>query len=61
VVEVPHVGHQPDTHFVIFAQAVLYRGADASIVRPVIVATAAIGCVFFAIALYRFRRVISNG
>jgi ABC-2 type transport system permease protein len=51
----------PTPHFVIFAQDVLYRGADASIVWPEIVATAAIGSVFFSVALYRFRRVIFSG
>ena len=51
----------PTPHFVIFAQDVIYRGADASIVWPEIVATAAIGSVFFGIALYRFRRVIFSG
>jgi ABC-2 type transport system permease protein len=51
----------PTPHFVIFAQDVIYRGADASIVWPEIVAAAAIGSVFFAIALYRFRRVIFSG
>ena len=51
----------PTPHFVIFAQDVLYRGADASIVWPEIVATAAIGSIFFGIALYRFRRVIFSG
>jgi ABC-2 type transport system permease protein len=51
----------PTPHFVIFAQDVLYRGADASIVWPEIVATAAIGSVFFGVALYRFRRVIFSG
>jgi ABC-2 type transport system permease protein len=51
----------PTPHFVIFAQDVLYRGADASIVWPEIVATAAIGSVSFGIALYRFRRVIFSG
>src|SRR6478609_11519252 len=51
----------PTPHFVIFAQDVLYRGADASIVWPEIVATAAIGSVFFGIALYRFRKVIFSG
>jgi ABC-2 type transport system permease protein len=48
----------PTPHFVIFAQDVLYRGADASIVWPELVATAAIGSVYFGVALYRFRRVI---
>ncbi len=51
----------PTPHFVIFSQDVVYRGADASIVWPEILATAAIGSVFFAIALYRFRRVIFSG
>jgi ABC-2 type transport system permease protein len=51
----------PTPHFVIFAQDVVYRGADASIVWPEIVATAAIGSVFFGVALYRFRRVIFSG
>lgn len=48
----------PTPHFVIFAQNVLYRGADFSIVWPQILATAAIGSVYFAFALHRFRRVI---
>jgi ABC-2 type transport system permease protein len=51
----------PTPHFVIFAQDVLYRGADASIVWPEVLATFAIGSVFFAVALYRFRRVIFSG
>jgi len=51
----------PTPHFVIFAQDVIYRGADASIVWPEVVATIVIGSVFFAVALYRFRRVIFSG
>jgi ABC-2 type transport system permease protein len=51
----------PTPHFVIFSQEVLYRGADASIVWMEIVATAVIGSVFFAVALYHFRRVIFSG
>ena len=51
----------PTPHFVIFAQDVLYRGADASIVWPEILATAVIGSVYFGFALYRFRRVIFSG
>ncbi|WP_201449822.1 hypothetical protein [Bradyrhizobium sp. Ai1a-2] len=51
----------PTPHFVIFAQDVLYRGADLSIVWPEIVATFAIGAVFFGVALYRFRRIIFGG
>jgi ABC-2 type transport system permease protein len=51
----------PTPHFVIFAQDVLYRGADFSIVWPEILATAAIGSVYFAYALHRFRSVIFSG
>jgi ABC-2 type transport system permease protein len=51
----------PTPHFVIFAQDVLYRGADASIVWPEILAMTAIGSVYFGFALQRFRRVIFGG
>jgi ABC-2 type transport system permease protein len=51
----------PTPHFVIFAQDVLYRGADFSIVWTEILATAIIGSVYFWFALYRFRRVIFSG
>jgi len=51
----------PTPHFVVFAQDVLYRGADFSIVWPEILAMAAIGSVYFGFALYRFRRVIFSG
>ena len=48
----------PTPHFVAFSQAVLYRGADLAIVWPLLLAIAAIGAVYFAFALKRFRRVI---
>ena len=48
----------PTPHFVEFSKAVLYRGADMSIVWPQLAAMAAIGCVYFAGSLRRFRRVI---
>jgi len=48
----------PTPHFVIFAQDVLYRGADFPIVWPEILAMAAIGSVYFGFTLHRFRRVI---
>jgi ABC-2 type transport system permease protein len=51
----------PTPHFVIFAQDVLYRGADFSIVWPEILATAVIGSVYFGYALHRFRKVIFSG
>jgi ABC-2 type transport system permease protein len=51
----------PTPHFVVFSQDVLYRGADFPIVWPEIVATGAIGSVYFGYALYRFRRAIFSG
>jgi ABC-2 type transport system permease protein len=51
----------PTPHFVVFAQDVLYRGAGLSIVWPEMVAMTVIGAVYFAFALYRFRRVIFSG
>jgi ABC-2 type transport system permease protein len=51
----------PTPHFVVFAQDVLYRGAGFSIVWPEILATVAIGAVYFGLALNRFRRVIFAG
>jgi ABC-2 type transport system permease protein len=51
----------PTPHFVLFAQDVLYRGADISVVWPEILATTAIGSIYFAYALRRFRHVIFQG
>jgi ABC-2 type transport system permease protein len=48
----------PTPHFVIFAQDVLYRGADISIVWSEMLIMSAIGAVYFGFALGRFRRVI---
>ena len=48
----------PSTHFVSFAQAVLYRGAELSIVWKDCAAIAALGLLFFVIALMRFRRML---
>ncbi len=49
----------PSTHFVAIAQAILYRGAGFDIVWPRFVAMAAIGGVFLALGLWRFRSVSS--
>jgi ABC-2 type transport system permease protein len=49
----------PTTHFVNSALAILYRGADIDAVAGEILITAAIGAVFFAVALARFRRMIT--
>ena len=51
----------PTPHFVDFSQAVLFRGADFSIVWPQLAAMAAIGCVYFASSLRRFRLAIFGG
>lgn len=48
----------PTPHFVSFSQAVLFRGADLSIVWQPLLAMFVIGSVYFAFALSRFRRVI---
>ncbi len=45
----------PNTHFVILAQAILFRGAGLDVVWPQFVALLAIGLVMFALALRRFR------
>ena len=49
----------PSTHFVSFAQAILYRGAGFDVVWPKFAAVALIGGVFLALALLRFRRVVA--
>jgi ABC-2 type transport system permease protein len=48
----------PTPHFVSFAQAVLFRGADITLVWRPLVAMLIIGSVYFFFALSRFRRVI---
>jgi ABC-2 type transport system permease protein len=50
----------PSTHFVSFAQSILYRGAGLAVVWPQFLATAAIGSLFFGLALLRFRRVAAQ-
>lgn len=47
----------PSTHFVSFAQAILYRGADFYDVWPRFLAVGVIGALFLALAVVRFRRV----
>jgi ABC-2 type transport system permease protein len=48
----------PTPHFVSFAQAVLFRGADITLVWRPLLAMLIIGSVYFFFALSRFRRVI---
>jgi ABC-2 type transport system permease protein len=47
----------PSTHFVSFAQAILYRGAGFSVVWPQFLLTGATGALVLLLALARFRRV----
>jgi ABC-2 type transport system permease protein len=48
----------PTPHFVAFGQAVLFRGADLTIVWRPLVAMLIIGSVYFVVSLTRFRKVI---
>ena len=51
----------PTPHFVSFAQAVLFRGADITLVWQPLVAMLVIGVVYFLFAMTRFRKVIFGG
>lgn len=50
----------PSTHFVAFAQSILYRGAGIDVVWPEFLAVAAIGALFFGFAILRFRSVTTQ-
>jgi ABC-2 type transport system permease protein len=50
----------PTTHFVRFAQAILYRGAGLEVVWRDFLAITALGAVFFLIALARFRGAVAR-
>ena len=50
----------PSTHFVAFAQAILYRGAGLDVVWTQFLAVAAIGALFFGLAILRFRSVVAQ-
>jgi ABC-2 type transport system permease protein len=45
----------PNTHFVILAQAVLFRDAGLDVVWPQLLALLVIGAILFAFAMRRFR------
>ena len=49
----------PTTHFVMLAQAILYRGAGLATVWPQFLALAVIGAALFSISLARFRRTLA--
>ena len=48
----------PDTHFVMLAQAILFRAAGLDIVWPQFLALFGIGTALFAFALWRFRKIL---
>jgi ABC-2 type transport system permease protein len=50
----------PSTHFVSFAQSILYRGAGLAVVWPQFLAVALVGGLFFGLALWRFRSVAAQ-
>src|SRR3984957_9937197 len=50
----------PSTHFVLFAQSILYRGAGIEVVWPQFLATGLIGGLFLGLALRRFRSVAAQ-
>jgi ABC-2 type transport system permease protein len=49
----------PSTHFIAFAQAILYRGAGLATVWPYLALVAVLGAAFFMAALLRFRRAMA--
>jgi ABC-2 type transport system permease protein len=49
-----------DTHFVIRAQGILYRGAGLEVVRPQFLAPTLIEAALFGIAMARFRETIGT-
>ena len=50
----------PSTHFVSFAQSILYRGAGLDVVWTEFLAVTLIGGLFFMLAIMRFRSVASQ-
>jgi ABC-type multidrug transport system, permease component len=50
----------PNTHFVILAQAILYRGAGLAVVWPQLISLALIGSLLFSLSLARFRKTITT-
>ena len=50
----------PSTHFVSFAQSILYRGAGLDVVWPQFLAVALIGGLFFVLSALRFRSVAAR-
>ena len=49
----------PSTHFVSFAQSILYRGAGIGVVWPDFLATGGVALLIFVLALLRFRNAMA--
>ena len=49
----------PTTHFVIFSQAILYRGAGIEVVWKPFLILFLIGVILFAISLTKFRKSVA--
>jgi ABC-2 type transport system permease protein len=50
----------PSTHFVSFAQSILYRGAGIDVVWPQFLFVALVGGLFFGLAILRFKSVAAQ-
>ena len=50
----------PNTHYVMLAQAILYRGAGLDVVWPQFASLALIGTVLFGRSLARFRKTLAT-
>jgi ABC-2 type transport system permease protein len=51
----------PTTHFVSFAQAILYRGAGFGVVWLEFLEVGLMGALFLSLGLFRYRRVTVQG
>jgi ABC-2 type transport system permease protein len=49
----------PNTHFVMLAQGILYRGAGLDVVWPQFLSLVVIGAIFFVLSLARFRKTLT--
>ncbi|MCW5622120.1 MAG: ABC transporter permease [Burkholderiales bacterium] len=49
----------PNTHFIMLAQAILFRGAGLAVVWPQLIALALIGASLFLMSLVRFRKTLA--
>ena len=50
----------PSTHFVLFAQSIIYRGACIDVVWPQFLVVVVVGGLFFGFAILRFRSVAAQ-